>query len=405
MRRMPLLLTALSTFALSCVNGPAHADDSSSPPNAVPSQQPAPEFDEARWTDKETAQTQQIATMLQTKLTLTTSGDAAMRRDAHPKHHGCVEATFKVDNSKLPAPMRAGIFSDKNQDQTFNAWVRFSNGNPNANLPDYFPDVRGMAIKLMGVRERNFLALNGDEPFAGTQDFILINTRTFFLADLSDYVNFISTVTEDSPLKKIEYFAKNPEVTLSLTEAVAQVSINPLEINFFSTTPYKLGNSVIRYKAETCNSDALPIAIAVPTKNMLQEHMLETLSQKSACFDLKVQIRPETEKERLPVENPTLEWNKDANSWIPVAHLVIPPQTKFANPDRMNFCENLSFNPWRAPPENRPLGAINRSRLEIYRRISEVRHAHNGIAQVEPQNFMPCETAATAALCQATGAR
>src|SRR5262249_49851133 len=150
-------------------------DSPSRRPNNVPLQQPVPEFDEAQWTDQETAQTQQIATMLQTKITHAASGNAVMRRDAHPKHHGCVEATFKVDNSKLPAPMRAGIFSDQNQDHTFSAWVRFSNGNPNANLPDYDLDVRGMAIKLMGVKERNFLALNGDEPFAGTQDFVMVN--------------------------------------------------------------------------------------------------------------------------------------------------------------------------------------------------------------------------------------
>src|SRR5262249_11327644 len=99
MPRIRLVLTVLSNLAIGCASDPLNADDSPSRrPNNVPLQQPVPEFDEAQWTDQETAQTQQIATMLQTKITHAASGNAVMRRDAHPKHHGCVEATFKVDN-------------------------------------------------------------------------------------------------------------------------------------------------------------------------------------------------------------------------------------------------------------------------------------------------------------------
>ena len=43
----------------------------------------------------------------------------------------------------------------------------------------------------------------------------------------------------------------------------------------------------------------------------------------------------------------------------------------------MQFCENLSFNPWRTLPEHRPLGSINRARLQVYPAISRFRHRKN----------------------------
>jgi len=39
----------------------------------------------------------------------------------------------------------------------------------------------------------------------------------------------------------------------------------------------------------------------------------------------------------------------------------------------------MTFNPWRAPVENRPLGGVNRIRLEVYLNQSKLRHDHNGI--------------------------
>jgi len=41
----------------------------------------------------------------------------------------------------------------------------------------------------------------------------------------------------------------------------------------------------------------------------------------------------------------------------------------------VKFCENLSFDPWHTLPEQRPLGAINRIRLQVHSGISAKRHA------------------------------
>jgi hypothetical protein len=39
--------------------------------------------------------------------------------------------------------------------------------------------------------------------------------------------------------------------------------------------------------------------------------------------------------------------------------------------------ENLSFSPWNALPEHRPIGQRNRTRKEVYEASSKYRHENN----------------------------
>src|ERR1043165_5105083 len=67
-------------------------------------------------------------------------------RALHRKGHGGVVATFEVLGD-LPAPARQGLFAKPGQ---YRAYVRFSNG-ASARQPDHRGDVRGVAIKVLGV--------------------------------------------------------------------------------------------------------------------------------------------------------------------------------------------------------------------------------------------------------------
>ncbi|MDQ9758332.1 hypothetical protein RFZ45_05205, partial [Acinetobacter baumannii] len=62
------------------------------------------------------------------------------------------------------------------------------------------------------------------------------------------------------------------------------------------------------------------------------------------------------------------------------------PKQSFDTPEQNQFCENLSFTPWHALPEHKPLGAINRMRKIIYENISRVRHDINSAPRQEPKN-------------------
>jgi hypothetical protein len=118
-------------------------------------------------------------------------GTRPMRRDAHPKAHGAVVARFSV-NADVPAALRHGVFAAPKE---FTAWVRFSNSAPKVQH-DLKPDVRGFAIKLLGVDGPKLL---DDERDAQTQDFILASAPMFFVRNPLEYVPFSDAVKSNHP--------------------------------------------------------------------------------------------------------------------------------------------------------------------------------------------------------------
>jgi hypothetical protein len=80
---------------------------------------------------------------------------------------------------------------------------------------------------------------------------------------------------------------------------------------------------------------------------------------------------------------PGLSGKKPTPRFYKVATIHIPQQT-FDTPQQNEFCENLSFTPWHALPEHKPLGVTNRLRKVIYDHISRVRHEINDAKRQEP---------------------
>ena len=64
-----------------------------------------------------------------------------------------------------------------------------------------------------------------------------------------------------------------------------------------------------------------------------------------------------------------------------IATLRIPQQE--ISVDQMEYCENLSFNPWNSVHEHRPLGAINYMRKPAYSTASKTRLKENGLEHFE----------------------
>jgi hypothetical protein len=138
----------------------------------------------------------------------------------------------------------------------------------------------------------------------------------------------------------------------------------------------------MKFSARPCGAASPFVETSSP--NFLRENMQKHLALGEACFDFLVQLRKGSSE--MPIEDPTLEWSEKDSPFIPVARITIPPQ-EFASPERLAFCENLSFTPWHAIPEHRPLGGINRVRKTVYDTISRVRHELNGDERHEPTGF------------------
>lgn len=307
-----------------------------------------------------------------------------VRRDAHPKHHACVEARVTIHEA-IAADLRHGIFSAP---RSYDAWVRFSNGAPHIQH-DNRRDARGMAIKLLDVRASGAGA--SDPP--PTQDFVLSSDRGFFVRNAIDYVSFaraaadpdVSAVTRAARLLSF-YFGGFPTAwRLRELQRVLRCLIridNPLGIRYYSQTPYRLGPHAVKYAVRPLTPATAPASRSAP--DFLQDVMAAQLEQGQAVFELLVQRW--VDDERTPIEDPTTDWDEAVAPFEPVARIRIPSQA-VKDPVKLTLAENLSFTPWHALPDHLPLGSINRVRQRVYDTVSTIRHELNGVPRQEPTSL------------------
>lgn len=112
---------------------------------------------------------------------------AGKTRALYAKGVAGVEAEFSV-LPDLPEPARIGLFA---KPATHAAYVRFSNGSA-MHQPDRKPDVRGIAIKVLGVDGRKIIP--GMEK-ARTQDFLLNHNAALPFANADQFVGLVRAGT------------------------------------------------------------------------------------------------------------------------------------------------------------------------------------------------------------------
>jgi len=306
----------------------------------------------------------------------------AMRRDAHPKMHGLVKASFTIEPN-LSDELSIGLFS---KPKSYSAWIRFSNQDGTIN-PDIQRDIRGMAIKLMGVPgEKLFPGENEgadkkDVQEETTHDFITISTPIFVTKDAEEFDDLIKALVNGTK-QKIKFFSTHWRVILNLSKAMKKFA-NPLQIRYFSCTPYLLGDQAIKYSVipHIKAFDNIP---SNADDNFLRESMIRQLDQEEVLFDFCVQFQKDATQ--MPVEDPGKLWDESVSPFHKVATIRIFRQS-FSTPKQDELGENLSFNPWRVFPEHRPLGGVNRTRKVVYDLISSFRHKENNQEQREPTKF------------------
>ncbi len=300
-------------------------------------------------------------------------------RGLHAKGR-CFRAEFTVDNGALPPQLRVGVFA---QNQSYPAWVRFSNGNPHVQA-DAEGDVRAMSIKLMGVPGEKLLE---DEADALTHDFLLNHTPAVPTADVFQFADVVDA-TEDGKNPVLAWLDWNPfdieteSIRLAI-EAITKSIINPLSTPYWSQTPYRLGpeTSAVKYRAQPCEGWEIGRPADEDDPDGFTVSMQDQLQLSDACFEFAIQRQ--TDPQTMPMEDGSIEWSESASPFVPVARIYIAEQD-FTSEDQAQTCEHLSFTPWHALPEHRPLGSLNRARRRAYAAISGVRHGLNGVPQVEP---------------------
>ncbi|MGB5378130.1 SRPBCC family protein [Muriicola sp.] len=306
--------------------------------------------------------------------------DKKMLRQIHTKMHGCVKATFKVEGN-LPDDLKVGVFKNPT---SYNAWVRFSNSNTKPQK-DKKKDIRGIAIKLMGVPGEKIL---NDQRTEKSQDFLLMTSETFFSKNIAEFRKTLKASTAKSKIKLALYFL-NPThwgILKRVMRSMVKCS-NPLDMQYWSTQPYQYGapDKAVKYYLKP-SPDNVILNENTKEENYLSINMAQTLYSNPAEFDFYVQFQ--TDAETMPIEDPTVEWT---SQFFKVATLTIVAQ-EFDATEQMTFGENLSFNSWHSLPEHRPLGSFNRARRRVYEAMSRYRHEKNGLPVFEPKNsadFLP----------------
>jgi len=294
----------------------------------------------------------------------------SIQRDAHPKAHGCVRAELQISET-LPSALSHGVLVPGAR---YPAWIRFSNGSQDATRPDSRGDARGMAIKLHGLRGTALISETDWQASGATQDFVLISHPVFFANDPRRYLAFVTHASSDSALGKllipIDLGLKGALIALATSRK--KIS-NPLQTRYFSTVPYQLGlgpsRQAVKYSVRACLTTKDP-APANRGPNFLRDALRKTLEDRDVCMEFLVQPRTSP---AMSVEDSMTEWSEKQAPFFKVATIHIPSQT-FDTPEQNAFCEKLSFSPWHALPEHRPLGSTNRLRKVIYENISRVRH-------------------------------
>lgn len=253
-----------------------------------------------------------------------------MRRDTHAKMYGVVKAEFTVE-PHLPAELAVGIFR---QAHTYQAWIRFSNQDT-GNKPDIEQDIRGMAIKLMGVRNKKLIdsdyAMAPEEPnqphYCLTHDFILINPPMFIAKSPAQFNGMLKAMA-GSLWHKLIFFCSHPRLVWNLFNSMVRIA-NPLQTRYHSTVPYMLGRRAVKYATIPIVTapDLLPLEAE---NNYLRTVMQAQLKRGDAYFDFCIQVQ--TNEEDMPIENPQVTWSEKEAPFQKVATIRILKQD-FDNPE------------------------------------------------------------------------
>ncbi|GJJ78387.1 hypothetical protein EMPS_10746 [Entomortierella parvispora] len=301
------------------------------------------------------------------------------KRDVHARSTGVLRAVFKV-NENIPGQFAHGVFIPG---KSYEAIVRLSNGSGEASTSDNHPDTRGFAFKLLGVLGEKILE---SDKHAQTQDFVMIN-HPMFVTNMADKYLALVTKNQGSVLQKATIpFILGLKGTINAGILTSGKISNPLQVQYFSAVPYQLGlgpeRLAIKFSIKPVSSAVDPF----PTKagdHFLHEAVKASLNKGPVEYRFLLQPR---KGPHMDVEDSMREWSEKESPFVEVATLTILQQD--VDDEELNkLGERLSFNPWHALPEHRPLGSINRMRKIVYERISRVRDTMNGVQREEPTSI------------------
>ncbi len=293
------------------------------------------------------------------------NGDDRVRRTFHAKHHACVRGRFEV----LGGIGDLAVGPVFGQPQTFDAYVWFSNGTLTIGADDSSP-ITGLAIKLVGVSGPKILEASRD---AVTQDFLLVNLAALPTVNANDFME-LTKAQEKGGTALAHFMLTHPRTALRLLPLATRKTASVRTESYWAGGAYMHGSSMaVKYSAVPCAGTAA----ATPTTgdNKLRSELAPHLAAEGVCFDFFAQRQRDSVKQ--PIEDTAVLWDPAQTAPEKIGRLTIPPTVlgSAATNAVEASCDSLSFNPWNAAPQHRPLGHVNRSRKHAYEASRQMRGA------------------------------
>jgi len=336
---------------------------------------------------------------------LKTEGVGLVVRNAHAKGYGLARGEVEI-LSGISNEYAQGIYAKPGRHE---ALVRFSNGTNHVGDDRFLGPITGIGLKLFGIEGKTLLE---DEPDSHTFDYALINHPVFFVNTLKHYI-FIQSLfanlglpppamtpeEKEAALHRILYNFVTGKGTLPPEEwaweelgAFLQLAqhkpINLLLSTYWTMGAVRHGDYVAKVRVAPVQSFADRVVQREldfdSAGQVFRPALVAELRERPYEFDIQVQLS--TDLVRMPVEKTTVVWPESLSPYVTVAKLRLPQQD-IGGEDNFERMDKTSMAAWRVTEEHRPLGNIMRSRKEVYRQSSLLRHEANKQVRREPKNL------------------
>jgi hypothetical protein len=263
----------------------------------------------------------------------------------------------------LPEYARHGLFARAGRRE---ALIRLSNGSMDRQ-PDKTSDIRGYAIKVLGVEGPGALGLG---PVT-SQDFLLINRETFSSPKSDEFMGIVTAVSR-GPLALLGHLVRTHGLLGGLSRAKALAAGLKAPFSGFATTafhsaaPIACGPHAARVRLQPAAADPTPGA-----SSDWAAEVRARLARGPLVHELQLQFF-ESEA-TTPIEDASVSWS---SPYLTVARLSVHEA-----PEDAAFTAQVEagvFDPWNALAEHRPLGDVMRARKAVYYASQQERSATAG---------------------------
>lgn len=277
-------------------------------------------------------------------------------RALHRKQLTAAHGTLEVLDS-LPSYARYGLFAKPHD---YDVWVRLSNGGMDR-APDEAPDVRGFALRVLGVEGESAL---GNGP-AKSQDFTLINQESFAFPGADDFVQFVVAASKGKGELLRHVFRRHgllggPRLLARMLKMAGRPFSGFATEPFFSAAPMADGPYAVRVRLVPAPTNG---TAALDATGDWAADFCNRLAMRPLHWDLQLQYY--TDEKTTPIEDASVDW---PTPYATVARLMLPQQDA-ASPEGRQLLEKVEacvIDPWQALAEHRPLGDVQRARKVVY---------------------------------------